>query len=972
MSFTLIEERFIDEIASTARIYRHDGTGARLLSVANTDENKVFGVSFRTPPARSDGIAHILEHSVLCGSEKYPVKEPFVELMKGSLNTFLNAMTFPDKTVYPVASTNLKDFRNLVNVYLDAVFHPRLTEDTFRQEGWHFEVDPETGALSRKGVVYNEMKGAYSDPDDMHDDLCRRSLFPDTAYGLDSGGDPEVIPELDYRTFVEFHTTYYHPSNSFIYFYGDDDPAERLAFLDAWLAPYGRIEVSSLPGLQKPFAAPVEISRTYEGKEPKAWVAVNWALSRHGDPETSLGLGILAHILTGTPASPMRKTLIDSGLGEDLAGFGLEDGLRQGAWSVGLKGVAPDKTAEVEALVLSTLQSLADEGIDPAMIAASLNTVEFALREKNTGRYPRGLAVMLEALNEWLYDEHPLETLAFSNHLESIKRKAGQGGIYFEGLIRKWLVNNSHRTTVTLLPDPDAGAAQKTREEARLAEVRASMSDAEIAGLAQAAQRLRELQDMRDSPEALATIPGLRLEDLPAETAKIPSEPMVLGGIKGLYHELPTSSILYLDMAFPLRDLDPRLIPYMGVFGRAILEMGTEDIDFVRFSQEIGTHTGGIGAYAFAATKWRNDSAGENKEPAAYFIVRGKALAAKADRLCALAEDALLHARFDDRERFRQIVLEEKSQSEASLIPSGHRLVGLRLKSRLSEADSMSEKINGINQLFFLRKLAERIDSDWNAVLGELQAVRKSVLFADRATLNITIDRKELERISRPVARLASALPQADGSGNSGVTTAAAPAIPSMEMLTAPSQVNFVGKAFPLAAGEGRNGAYLVVKKYLDTTYLWEKVRVKGGAYGGFSAFDMNAGNFVFLSYRDPNLGDTLANFDGASGFLASTEVSKEELVKSIIGTIGDVDSYLLPDAKGFTSFMHYLTNYAWEDRQKIRRQILGASAADFRALAAALDSAAPQAISGAIGSRGSWDGLPEELKASSALVELL
>ena len=365
MSFTLLEERAVREIDSMARLYRHDGTGARVLSVANKDENKAFGISFRTPPSRSDGVAHILEHSVLCGSEKYPVKEPFVELMKGSLNTFLNAMTYPDKTVYPVASTNLKDFRNLVDVYLDAVFRPRLTEDSFRQEGWHYEADPETGALTYKGVVFNEMKGAYSDPDDMHDDLCRRSLFPDTAYGLDSGGDPEIIPALDYSAFKAFHETYYHPSNSFIFFYGDDDPEERLALIDRWLAPYGRIEVDSLPATQKAFKVPVSLVKTYEGTEPKAWTAVNWALAGHGDLDTGLGLSILSHILTGTPASPLRKALIDSGLGEDLAGFGMEDGLRQSAWSVGMKGVEPGNAGKVEALILSELERLADAGIDP-------------------------------------------------------------------------------------------------------------------------------------------------------------------------------------------------------------------------------------------------------------------------------------------------------------------------------------------------------------------------------------------------------------------------------------------------------------------------------------------------------------------------------------------------------------------------------------------------------------------------------
>ena len=987
MSFTLIEERSVPEIDSMARLYRHDATGARLLSIINKDENKAFGISFRTPPSRSDGVAHILEHSVLCGSEKYPVKEPFVELMKGSLNTFLNALTYPDKTVYPVASTNKKDFYNLVDVYMDAVLKPRITEDTFRQEGWHYEVDPETGALSYKGVVFNEMKGAYSDPDDLHDDLSRRSLFPDTAYGLDSGGDPAIIPSLDYKAFKAFHEKYYHPSNSFIYFYGDDEPEERLAFLDSWLAPYSRAEVASLPGLQAPFAAPISLTKTYDGTEPKAWTALNWALAEHGDQKTSLGLSILAHILTATPASPLRKALIDSGLGEDLAGFGLEDSLRMGAWSVGLKGVRPENVAKVEALILAELSRLAEKGIDPDTVEASLNTVEFALREKNTGRFPRGLAVMLEALNEWLYDKNPIEALSFGASLEAIKKDVAAGKRYFEALIRTWFLNNPHRSTVTILPDPEEGNRREGAEKAALEAVRAGMSEAEFEGIKAAARRLRDLQEAPDSAEALASIPSLSLADLPKESARIPSEKGEIASSTLLFHDLPTSSILYLDLAFPLDGLRDDLVPYVGLFGRALLEMGTEAVDYVTMSQEIGKHTGGIGTTAILATKWKR------RDAAAFFVVRGKALREKAPKLFELLESVLLGAKLDNKERFKQIVLEEKAQSEASLIPAGHRLVGLRLLSHLTAADNMSERINGLEQLFFLRGLAGRIDSDWEGVLVDLRATKDAIVGAAGMIVNATMEREEFEGLKPALEGFVAALRQGSMAGKAprgGVAAGAAQnvarstalagaargglgAAPSLELLAAPSQVSFVGKAYPMAAaGATPSGAFLVAKKYLDTTFLWEKVRVQGGAYGGFSIYDLNSGIFVFLSYRDPNLEKTLDIFAKASDYLEALEIPEEELTRAIIGTIGGVDSYLLPDAKGFTSLVHYMTGYTYEDRQAMRNQILAASPADFKALGASLAAAQPFSIAGALGSKQKFDALPKALRESAKILTLM
>ena len=961
MSFTLREERSLSEIASTARLYIHDGTGARLLSVINADENKAFGISFRTPPGRSDGVAHILEHSVLCGSEKYPVKEPFVELVKGSLSTFLNAFTYPDKTVYPLASTNLKDFRNLIDVYFDAVLHPLITEDTFRQEGWHYEVDPVTGALEYKGVVFNEMKGAHSDPDDLHDDLCRRSLFPDTAYGLDSGGDPAVIPSLDYASFRRFHETYYHPSNSYIFFYGDDDPEERLAIAERWLSPYSRFEIDSLPALQKPFDAPLTRTATYDSAEPKAWTAVNWAFPGRENPETRLARTILSHILIGTPASPLRVALIESGLGEDLAGFGLEDDIRQGAFSAGLKGVSPIDVPKVEKIVLETLAGLASEGIDGEAIAASMNTVEFALREKNTGRFPRGLAVMLEALGEWLYGENPMDALAFAGPLERIKRGIA-GGRYFESLIETSFLRNSHRSTITLQSEAQAGEKLAAAERAVLDRTRASMSSGELESTAAIAARLKARQETPDSPEALATIPSLSLGDLAPDATPLPCETRDLGDATLLFHDLATSSILYLDLAFPLDSLDADLLPYIGLFGRVLLEMGAGETDYIALSREIGKETGGIGVSTLAASKWRTGGT------VARFILRSKALASGADKLFGLLSRILTEARIDDRERFRQIVLEEKAQAESALIPSGHRILSLRLRSRFTEADAISDRIGGVEQLFFLRALAQRVDADWEGVLADLGAVRKALVNVSGAVVNVTIDAVQFSRIEPALRRFIAGLPTAPRVQGKTIAPSQGP---KFEYLSLPTQVNFVGTALPLGQG-ARVGALLVVKNYLDTTFLWENVRVQGGAYGGFSSFDLNSGVFVFLSYRDPNLERTFETFSKAKDFLGKLTISREELIRSIIGTIGGADAYLLPDAKGFTSLVHYLTGYGYEDRQAMRRSILSASPADFGALAEALAAATPLARSGALSSLQRIEALPAALREEAETTTLM
>src|SRR5215831_16822364 len=498
--FELIREQKVAEINALARHYRHDATGAELLSLVNNDENKVFGVSFATPPKDSTGVAHILEHSVLCGSRKYPIKEPFVELMKSSLNTFLNAMTFPDKTCYPVASQNVQDFYNLIDVYLDAVFFPRLTSQIFQQEGWHYEIDAPDAPLTYKGVVFNEMKGNYSSPDSLLSEFSQRSLYPDITYGVDSGGEPKHIPDLTYEQLKAFHGRYYHPSNAKLFFYGDDDPDERLRLLDARLREFNRITVDALVPLQPRFSAPKRLTHSYPageaGRAPgepakEAMLTVNWMLDEPADVESALALNILEEILVGTPAAPLYKALIDSGFGEALAGRGLDDGLRQPMFSIGLKGIDLSNAERIDALIADTLSGLAHNGIDPLTIEAAVNTVEFRLRENNTGAFPRGIAFMLRALQVWLHGRDPLAPLAFERPLAAIKARLAGDKRYFETLLKQSLIDNPHRTVLMLKPDPDLAERNAQQERVRLEAVRAGMSEGELGALVQATTTLR-------------------------------------------------------------------------------------------------------------------------------------------------------------------------------------------------------------------------------------------------------------------------------------------------------------------------------------------------------------------------------------------------------------------------------------------------------------------------------------------------
>lgn len=934
--FHLQKTQEITELKTTANLYIHTKTKAQLLSLVNSDENKSFGITFRTPPPDSTGIAHIMEHSVLCGSKNYPLKEPFIELVKGSLNTFLNAFTFPDKTSYPVASTNEKDFYNLVRVYFDAVFFPLLSRETLMQEGWHIHQESAKETPAYRGIVYNEMKGAYSSPDGVLWDAIRMSLLPDTPYAHDSGGDPLEIPNLTYENFIKFHQTYYHPSNSLIYFSGNDPEDSRLKLADEYLSQFEYKSVDSTIPMQPAFSAPIEVTSPLpiaDTEDPlkKAMTTVNWVLPSSMQRDLSLRLKILSFILSGTPASPLRKKLIESGIGEDVAGGGIESDLLQMIYSVGLKGMDERQAKRVESIVIDTLQELVAKGISQDAIDAAMNTVEFGLREQNTGSFPRGLSMLYGILPSWLYGGDPMQALSFAGPMSQLKGELAAGEKVFETLIQKYFLENNHRSTVILHPDINE---KKRRDDVELANVAArvkSLTPKAKKELIPLTEKLIKLQTATDSDDALAKLPKLTIQDLKKENTVFPTQVLRQQTFELLTHPTATNGIVYLDLVFDLRSVPARLVPYIPLFSRTLIEMGTANESYDKFMHRINKQSGGIWTQIFTNTKIGT------KDPVAKLIVRSKWLETQAKDVTALLTNALLHSNLGNKDRFLQLVLEDKSDMESEVLESGHQFTDSRLRRQYRISDQLDEELSGINQLFFLRKLVADVKTDWKTVKANLDTLRGLIITQNSMIANVTSD-PELTYLGADLANtIASKLPARTFTNEVWDWNVQKD---TNEVLVAPTSVNYVGKGINLFdTGYNLDGAAILISRYLRTSWLWEQVRMKGGAYGAFSAFDTITGTFTFLSYRDPHIDETLHAFNESMKYLQDLVVSDGELTKAVIGAISDYDHYVLPDAAGFIALTRHLVGMTEGRRQKIRDQILSTNEKDFHIFGKVLEA---------------------------------
>lgn len=927
----------IQELSCQGILWRHKKTQAELLSVEQPlDENKTFGISFRTPPEKSDGIAHILEHSVLCGSRKYPVKEPFTELLKGSLQTFLNAMTFPDRTCYPVASCNLQDFYNLTDVYLDAVFYPRARQDQriLAQEGWHYEAEAKGAPLTYKGVVFNEMKGVYSNPDSVQGRTLLSNLLPDTPYARDSGGDPHDIVNLTFDEFKAFYDRFYHPSNAKFWFYGDDPPTRRLQLLDEYLRDFEARDAHSEIPLQPLWQKPRRVEHRFavgkdEDASKKAMACMSWVLSEDKPAlEEYLALSVLNYCLMGRPGAPLRKALTDSGLGSQVIGGGLYDGLVQPTFSVGLKDIREADVSKVEDMILKTLEEVAAKGFEHESVEAAVNKIEFMNREMNTGGVPRGLSLMFSAVSNWNYGKDPFEGLRFAAPLMSLREKLViQRQPMLEDLVRRKLLRNNHRLLVVSKPDAQEGDRLEAVEKDRLEAHQRTLSDAEFEHLVVATKELKEFQEASDKPEDLAKVPRLDVQHIPKDSLKIPTDVGQLGVAEVLKHTLLTSGVVYVDVAFDLRDVPSDLLPLLPLFCRALTEMGTKKSDFVKLQRRMDLATGGIRASVMVSS--RRSSA----DPVAFLVLRGKAMDNKVDNLSDLMGEIVSEVTWENGDRFLQLAKEAHASGRSQLLSSGHNVASGRISRQLTTAGWVNEQMSGLSQFQALSSIIKSSENEWPQVEAKLRALQAHI-FKKKCILNVTADAPVVASIDSHLESFLSRLPK--GAAVSPYWT------PQFDIgnegIIVPSQVNYVGKGANLYKhGYKLHASSVVTSRLLGTTWLWDRIRVSGGAYGGFCNFDIRSGDFKYLSYRDPNLDKTLANYDETPEFLRALEVNADMLAKGIVGTMGDVDKHQLPDAKGYTALMRHMRGESDEMRQELRDQILSTTGDDIRNFADAL-----------------------------------
>lgn len=931
--FKLLRKSAIKEVSSEAYLFEHEKSGARLFFLENDDDNKVFSIGFRTPPVDDTGVAHIVEHSVLCGSRKYPLKEPFVELVKGSLNTFLNAMTYPDKTIYPVASRNDKDFRNLMDVYLDAVFYPAMRENPqiLMQEGWHYEIEDAGAPLKYSGVVYNEMKGVFSSPDDLLERKIMHSLYPDTTYGFESGGDPVHIPELTQEMFKDFHSRYYHPSNSYIYLYGDLDLEEKLAYLDEeYLSHFDRIPIPSRIEKQEPFSALQESVEYYsvgqeESMEGKTFIALSWIMGDKLDMETCLGLEILNHALLKTSAAPLRKVLIDAGLGRDVDST-FEDALRQPYFSICVAGTEPEKAQEFRKLTHETLQKYAEEGIDETLLEASLNLMEFRLREADFGSAPKGLIMGIAALKSWLYDGEPEKALAYEKPLQRLKDGLRNG--YFEGLIKKFFLNNSHETMITLQPSRTLAAEREAEQARLLAEKKEGLSQQEIQEIIEKCQALKKRQQEPDSEEALQSIPMLELSDIRQAAYELPLVEKDIMGTKVLHSNLDTHGIGYLNIYFDASRVPQDKLSYLYLLVVLLGEVDTSQRSYAELDKLENLHTGGI---SFDVTVFTRKNEPDSLLPK--LCVKAKALTKKLPHLCQLLQEIITQSLFTDTKRLRELIEQEIVGIELSLQRSAHQVVATRISSYLMPSGQYTNA-GGIPFYHFLKDFLADFDNRAKELPEIMGEILRQVFNRQDMVLSITLPEADY----RSFAAAFAPLRQAVSSINFPVQRYKWKISARNEGLTSTSQVQYVGQgANFIKLGHKFNGSMKVLETLLRYDYFWTKIRVQGGAYGAFTSFNRN-GLMSFGSYRDPNLMETLKVFRHTADYLRKLELSDREMKKAIIGTMSNIDTPLTPKMKGDLAAVCWLRGISYLDRQQARLEVLSTRQADIRALADTVD----------------------------------
>lgn len=953
-SYEIIKEKKIEELDSDGFLLRHKKTGARVVLLSNSDINKVFSIGFRTPVSDDTGVPHIIEHSVLCGSKKYPVKDPFMELIKGSLNTFLNAMTFPDKTVYPIASCNDKDFQNLMNVYLDAVFCTNIYEheEIFRQEGWHYELSDREGDITCNGVVYNEMKGAFSSIDGILDRAVLHSLFPDTTYGYESGGDPDHIPELSYEEFLEFHRKYYHPSNSYIYLYGDMDMDEKLRFIDEeYLSRYERLEIDSHIEKQQPFERMVTEKKDYpitdsESERDNTALAFNTVIGTSLDRELYLAFQVLDYALIGMPGAPLKQAILDAGIGNDV-GSVYDNGIYQPYYSIEAKFANEEQSELFVKVIRETLEKIVRDGINKKTLEAGLNNMEFKYREMDFGRFPKGLMFGLQAFDSWLYDDgEPFMHIAAGETYASLRSKINTD--YFEKLITKYILNNTHSSLIILSPKRGLSAVKEKNLKEKLAEYKSGLTDKEIDDIINNEKRLRLYQEEEESVENLNKIPLLKISDIDDSPRPV-NYHIIDDGVKICHSEVFTSGITYLTFAFVHNDMPVEYIPYAGLLKSVLSYMDTDGYSYADLSNEINMY---LGSMDFTNNIYTVAADGGDK----YRFVSElsfKSFTGKLPEAFKLCEEVLLRSKFDDFKRLKEIIDELKSKLKTSINERGDLAASLRSLSYYSKTHYIKELISGIAYYKFIESIDDDFDNVKEKVAEKLSETLRYIFRRDNLIINHTGSSDSLEKVRAGVSDISSKLPEdraaAGIHGNIGTPLTFVPDKRNEGFKTS-AGVQYVARSGNYAkAGYEYTGSLIVLKNIMSSEYLWNELRVKGGAYGCGNSYSRQ-GDVTFTSYRDPHVARTNGVYDASVGYIKNFTADDREMRKFIIGTISAADIPLTPADEGVRNFTLYMSDITYEQLKKERMQILNTTVQDIRDCAPLIEAALADGYICAIG----------------------
>ena len=988
-AYEVIEERRIADVDSMSYLLRHKKSGARVAILSNSDSNKVFYIGFKTPPKDGCGVPHIIEHTVLCGSEKYPAKDPFVELVKGSLNTFLNAMTYPDKTVYPIASYNDQDFKNLMDVYMDAVLHPNITKrrEIFMQEGWHYELENADAPLMINGVVYNEMKGAYSAPEELLQTEIDMALFPNNTYSCNSGGDPKQIPQLTYEAYLDFYREHYHPSNSYIYLYGDMDVVERLEWMDReYLSHYERANVDSDFAPQEAFAQMADVTAEYpiasgEPEENQTYLAYSKVIGSTLDERLNQAMDVLEYALVSAPGAPIKQALVDAGIGQDV--YSVYDVSRQQpTFTIIAKNANTSDKERFVQIIEEQLRRLAEEGINRESLLAGINSDEFRFREADFGTFPKGLLYGLQCLDGWIFDEEqPFLKIECLENYAALRKEIDSG--YFEQLIRDCFLENTHGAVVRVVPKRGAAQEDEERLSAQLAEYKASLSEAEIEALVRQTAELKAYQEEPDSPEDLRRIPLLERSDLRREATPFSNIEETLAGVPVVRHDEAANGIDYLTFYFEMKDLPVEDLAVVGVL-RAILSfVDTTHYSYLGLSNAINIYTGGISA----GNGLYPDVQGSGNMDVK-FEIAVKTLEENLPKAMDLVREILLDSKLDDVKRLQEIFAQVKSRLQSSLSSSGHNVAANRSLSRISRYAYYQDALYGIDYYQHIAALEEQLGKDSEAVIGRLSAMVKKIFVKERLLVSFTADTEAYHRASAAVEALIAALPDgeqagkaaqtpvdacadakpaqktqntgsgcpavaqaADGDGDlaevwmaaddgGSVVAQAAACTPYGEGFCDASQIQYVARGGNFVQhGYSYSGHLNVLKMILGYDYLWMNIRVLGGAYGCMNRF-MRCGECTFVSYRDPNLKRTIDIYEGIPEYLRNFEADERDMTKYIIGTFGSMDTPLYPEGRGTRSMNAYLQRLTIEQVQQERDEVLATTQEDIRALADLVEAA--------------------------------